>query len=156
MKPQLYRLREAIKAGLIDAGIWAEGEILIDHQSDFWNDVAKAMAGARNRAVLVIGVAEGTATEEDGLEIDLTIAVTILAKAVLAPKMIPEEVLWEKTVKAMHGAVPEYEGVSDHCTYKLRHQGFRDAPELAEEHREVFQRARQSTFKVRFSLEPDN
>lgn len=152
---KLHKLRAAIKATLVDAGIWDEGAVIIDRQSDFWNDVATAMSAATHNAILVIGTARGDSTEEDGLENDLTIPVTILATNTLSPEQMPEELLWEKTVQHLHNRVLDYAGAIDHWAFRLRYQGFTDAPELVEANLDVVQLARQSVFKVKFSLAPE-
>jgi hypothetical protein len=155
MSAKIQRLKAAIRGHLVDTGTWEEGAVLIERQADFWNDAAIAMGGAVHGAILVIGVASGDATEEDSLESDLTLPVTILAQAVVTPGQQPEEALWEATVRALHNFIPTYEGDAGHWTRRLRYQGFTDAEELLIGHYEVAQLARQTVFKARFSLEAD-
>lgn len=152
---KLHLLRASIKATLVDAGIWEDAAVIIDRQSDFWNDVSVAMSAATNDAILVIGVARGDSTEEDGLENDLTIPVTLLATNTLSPGQMPEELLWERTVQHLHNRVLDYAGAVDHWTFRMRYQGFTDAAELVEANLDVVQLARQTVFKVKFSLTPE-
>ena len=154
--PQMELLRRAIRTILVEASIWDEDAVLIERQTNTWNDIAIAMAAAAHGSILVVGIAEGNPTEQDGLEEELTVVATLLAKNTLTPDQVPEELLWEKTVRVLHNAVPSYPGGVDHWHYRLRYQGFRDAPELLDEHEEIAQLARQGTFKVKFSLQPDH
>jgi hypothetical protein len=149
---KLRDLRQAIADSLVTAGIWQADAILIERQSDFWNDVATAMSAAKHGSILVIGVARGDATEEDELENDLTIPITILAQAACAPDQTPEEDLWEDTVRHLHGRILDYPGGGTHYSQRLRYQGFTDAPELVDGAFEVAQLARQTLFKIRLSL----
>lgn len=152
---KLHRLRAAIKATLVDAGIWDESAVLIDRQSDFWNDVATAMSAATHNAVLSIGTARGDGSEEDGLENEITVPITILATNTLSPDRMPEELLWERTIQHLHNRVLDYDGGVDHWNYRLRYQGFTDAPELVEANLDVVQLARQTVFRVKLSLAPE-
>lgn len=152
---KLHRLRAAIKATLVDAGIWDESAVLIDRQSDFWNDVATAMSAATHNAVLVIGIARGDGSEEEGLENELTVPITILATNTLSPGQMPEELLWERTVQHLHNRQLDYDGAVDHWAYRMRYQSFSDAPELVEANLDLVQLARQSVFRIRLSLAPE-
>lgn len=152
MIAKLERLRAAIKAGLVDAGIWEDAAIITGRQVDLWNDIAVAIQAAAHGTILVIGVAAGDATEEGELMNDLTVVVTLIAKNQLTPDQVPEEKLWEDTVKLLHDSIPVYEGGIDDWPYRLRYQGFTDADFLLEDHEDIAQLARQTSFKVRMPL----
>ncbi len=155
MSAKILLLKAAIKERLVTSGVWEESAIIIDRQGDYSRMAAVAMGAAANGSIVIIGVAAGDATEEEGLESDLTIPLTILARAVITPDQKPEEELWEATVQALHNFTPVYEGDSGHWTRRVRYQGWTDAPELTRGIQEIAQLARQTIFKVRFSLEPE-
>lgn len=154
MSAKISRLKAAIKAHLVDSGVWEEAAVIIDRQGDITRSAAVAMGAASHGSIVILGVAEGDATEAEGLETELLIPVTILAKAIIQEGQTPEEELWEATVEELHNFKPVYEGDTGHWTRRLRYGGFSDAPELARPFQEFAQLARQTIFKVRFSLNP--
>lgn len=121
---KLYDMRDALGDSIIAAAIgWTADTILIKRQTDLWNDVATAIQCSKNGAVLHIGVAEGAATEEAGLEMDVTLALTILCLPQLTDGAIPEETLWEDLVKHVH----DLRLVStDPYAYRFRFKSFSD------------------------------
>ncbi len=163
---KLQRLRNASARLLTDesvqldgttiAPVWEESAVITERQTDIWREVAVAVSAATHGCVCVIEDKEGDGSEEDGLEMDLTIAVTILGPVNLTPGAEPEELLWEKTVRRLHNARPICEGVTDDWSRRLRFQGWKSAPDMIPDSAlEAVQLARQTVFKVRFSLDPD-
>lgn len=120
---QLYDMRVALASSIIQANIgWSDNEVIIKRQTDLWNDVASAMATSRNGAVIHIGVAEGVGTEDDGLEMAVTVPITILCLPQVIQGATPEEDLWEALVKHVHdlrlGGAP--------FVYRFKFKGFSD------------------------------
>jgi hypothetical protein len=155
---KLQGLRKAIAKLLTDAEIWPEGSVLTTMQTDIWNDVAVACGVATHGCVCVIHTKTGNATEPDSLEQDLTVAVTILAPHTPTPGDEPLELLWQRTISKLHNAQPQYEGGpgEDSWNWRMRFQGWSDAPELIPPRaEEAVQQARQTTFLIRFSLESE-
>ena len=161
---KLQRFRGALKAILINdftdpqtgvtlPPVWEEGAVIAYRQTDIWRELALAAAAASHGIVCSITVEVGDGLDDDALETDLTVAVTICAPFA-EPGEEPEEILFEETVQRLQGAVPVYEGANPHVSYKLRYQGWANAIDIIPEAQlEVFQVARQFTFKARFSLE---
>jgi hypothetical protein len=120
---QLYDMREALAASIIAADIgWTAADIILKRQTDLWNDVATALAGSETGAVLHIGVAEGDSTEEDGLEMNVTVPLTILCPPNLTEGATPEEDLWEALVTHVH----DLRLGSDSFAYRFRFKSFTD------------------------------
>ncbi len=120
---KLYDMREALAASIIAADIgWTADTILLKRQTDLWNDVATAIAGSASGAVLHIGVAEGTTTEEDELEMEVTVPLTILCLPQVEEGATPEEDLWEALVSHVHDLRL---GVEHHA-YRFRLKSFSD------------------------------
>jgi hypothetical protein len=144
----LHRLREAIKTDLVTSTIWKEEEIIIARQTSIWNDIAVAVANSKNGVALVIGVAEGIAKGEsrDSIPMDLTIPITTFCEIQLSPTAIPEEKLWEDTVKRLTGKVPTGTGLRQHANYRLRFKRFSDDVETADDVAHLL--ARQTIFEV--------
>ncbi len=100
---QLYDLRAALAASIITADIgFTADSIILKRQTDLWNDVATALAVNAAGVVLHIGIAEGAASEPDGLEMDLTLPLTILCLPQVVEDATPEEDLWEALVRHVH------------------------------------------------------
>ena len=100
---KLYDFRSDLAAAIVAADIgWTADTIIILRQGDLWNAVATAINGSGNGAVLHIGIAEGKASEEAGLEMDITVPLTILCLPQVEPDAKPEEDLWEALVKFVH------------------------------------------------------
>jgi hypothetical protein len=164
---KLQRLRAAIKAiltsdftdpqsGAVLPPLWEEGAVIAGRQTDIWNDLAVAISGATHGTACTISIPTGEGTEEDGLENDLIVAITNFAGFATTPGEEPEEILFEETVRRLHNAIPVFEGSVPHWNYRLRYQNWSEAGDLIPEDRtDAFQFARQFTFKIRFSLEPD-
>lgn len=161
---KLQRFRAAIRALLVSEytdpqtgevlpPIWEEGAVIAYRQADIWRELALAVGAARHGIVCSITVEVGDGLDEDALETDLTVAVTICAPYA-PPGEEPEEILFEETLERLQGAVPTYEGGNPHVSYRLRYQGWANALDIIPDAQlEVFQVARQFTFKARFSQE---
>jgi hypothetical protein len=120
---KLYDIRAALAASIVAADIgWTADSIVIKRQTDLWNDVATAIAGTANGAVLHIGVAEGSSTEEDGLEMEVTVPLTILCLPQVDEDATPEEDLWEALVLHVH----DLRLGEAHHSYRLRFKSFTD------------------------------
>jgi hypothetical protein len=120
---QLYDIRAALAASIIQADIgWKESDIILKRQTDLWNDVATALAGSDTGAVLHIGVAEGDSTDDDGLEMNVTVPLTILCPPQLNEGATPEEDLWEALVLHVH----DLRLGNDHFAYRFRFKSFTD------------------------------
>lgn len=101
---KLYDMRTALKNSIVAARIgWNDQTVLIRRQTDFWNDVASAMATSRHGAVLHIGVAEGTSMDSEELEMEVTVPLTILCVPQVIAGGRPEEDLWENLVNHVSG-----------------------------------------------------
>lgn len=144
---KLYDMREALAASIIAADIgWTADTVLIKRQTDLWNDVATAMAASSSGAVLHIGVAEGSSAEDDGLEMEVTVPLTILCLPQCEAGAIPEEDLWEDLVRHVHdlrlGTLPH--------SYRFRFRSFSDLEIEAD--RGTGYLGRQTVFVRRLSL----
>lgn len=125
----LYQLRLAIRALLLEDGLWAAGEVLIKRRTDIWNDVAVAASASENGQCIVVGVAKGTPAKGQNsrsqqLLMDITIPLTLIE----LPRTDPEEdatedVRWEATVMRLMGSPL---GRSEHH-YELTFEGFEEA-----------------------------
>lgn len=120
---QLFDMRSALADSIVQANIgWKECDIILKRQTDLWNDVATALAASNTGSVLHIGVAEGDSTEDDGLEMNVTVPLTILCPPQLADGATPEEDLWEALVKHVH----DLRLGSDPFAYRFRFKSFSD------------------------------
>lgn len=120
---QLYDIRAALAASIIAADIgWEEGDIILRRQTDLWNDVATAIQTSKNGAVLHIGIADGESTEDDELEMNVTVPVTILCLPQVMADATPEEDLWEDLVRHIH----DLRLGNDHVAYRFRFRSFSD------------------------------
>ena len=145
---KLYDIRAALAASIIAADIgWTADIIILKRQTDLWNDVATAIATSDNDAVLHIGVAEGAVTEDTGLEMDLTLSLTILCRPQPAKGAIPEETLWESLVKHVHDLRL---AATDSYAYRFRFKSFSDI-EIESDHGTAYL-GRQTVFVRRLSL----
>ena len=120
---KLYDMRADLAASIIAANIgWTADTIVLKRQTDLWNDVATAISSSASGAVLHIGVAEGSASEEDGLELEITVPLTILCLPEVDPDATPEEDLWEDLVTHVH----DLRLGTDHHSYRFRLKSFTD------------------------------
>jgi hypothetical protein len=120
---KLYDLRQALGNAIIAANLgWSQNTIILKRQTDLWNDVATSIEVSQNGAVLHIGTAEGTATEDDGLEMEVTVPITILCLPELVEGATPEEDLWEALVLFVHDLRLD----NLHHSYRFRFKSFSD------------------------------
>jgi hypothetical protein len=144
---KLYDFRAALKASIIDADIgWTDETVIIKRQTDLWNDVATAISASRDGAILHIGVARGSKTEDEDLEMDVTVPLTIIALPQVAADSTPEEDLWEALIKHVH----DLRLGGDHYQWRLRFQAFEDIEIDADGGAEYL--GRQTTFTKRLSI----
>jgi hypothetical protein len=146
---KLYDLRENTKTDIVAADIgWEDDAIVIKRQSDLWNDISTAIASAKHGAVLHIGVASGTSTDEYSLEMELSMPFTILCQPQVLPDQFPEEDLWEDLVKFIQGRAMENSGS---CLTGYRFKSFTDSElELPEGQKYL---ARQTIFTKQINLD---
>jgi len=145
---KMYDLRAALKTAILAANIgWEDETVLIKRQGSFWNDVATAISSAKHGAVLHIGIASGKPTEEESLEMELSLPVTIIAEPQVDDAAKPEEDLWEALVTAVHDLrLPGTGFYKD----RLIFDGFQDIDILADGGTAYL--GRQTIFKCRLSL----
>ncbi len=145
---KLYDMRAALKAAILTAlPDWTDETVIIKRQGAFWNAVASSIAAAKNGAVLHIGVASGKPTEEDSLEMELSIPLTIICKPQVSKTATPEEDLWEDLVFAVHDLRLTEAGLYH---YRLIFDGFQDID--IEANGGTAYLGRQTLFKTRLSL----
>lgn len=143
---QLYDLRTDLAAAIVAANLgWAADDIILKRQTDVWNDVATALATSRSATVLHLGIAEGAATEESGLEMELTLPVTIVCLPQLVEGATPEEDLWEALVQFIHDL-----RLGDAYAYRFRFKSFSDSEISADGGTPYL--ARQTIFTRKLSL----
>lgn len=100
---KLYDLRQELADSIIAADIgFTDDNVILRRQTDVWNDLATAIAASRDGMALHIGVAEGQASEEDGLEMELSLTLTIVCRFQTAADATPEEDVWEALVSHVH------------------------------------------------------
>jgi hypothetical protein len=136
----IYDLRAAIRDALVAEGIWTAGEIILKRQTDIWNDIALAISSSKNRAALIIGVAEGVDGRADNQQStrnhllqELTIPITTICEIQLTEGATPEEDLWERTTLFLSGWVPPLDYTRGrHSDYRLRYQRFSDDVEMGD------------------------
>jgi len=146
---KLYDLRAQLKLDIIAANIgWVDDTIIIKRQTDLWNDIGTAIGSAKHGAVLHIGVASGTSTDDHELEMELTLPFTILCEPQVIEDQIPEEDLWEDLLKFLQGKAMED---SDSCLTGFRFKSFTDSElETPSGYKYL---ARQTIFTKEFSLD---
>ena len=144
---KLYDMRQSLATSIIAASIgWTHQTVLIRRQSDFWNDVAGALAASRNGAVLHIGIAEGTSLDEEELEMEVTVPLTILCVPQVISGGRPEEDLWEDLVRHVSGLRMG----DDLHAHRLRFKSFSDIEVQADGGTEYL--GRQTIFQKRLSI----
>lgn len=120
---KLYDMRADLAASIIAAGIgWTADSVIFKRQGSVWNDVASMIAASSIGAVLHLGIAEGTSSEEDGLEMEITVPLTIICLPQVLEDATPEEDLWEDLVNHVH----DLRLGSDHHAYRFRLKSFTD------------------------------
>lgn len=118
--------RTALKTAIVAANIgWVADSIIVKRQTDLWNDISTAIACRKtsHRCALHIGAPEGKRADEDELEIDLTMTLTIVASPVIVKGETPEEDLWEDLVKFVDNLTL---GTNTPERYRLRYQSHQD------------------------------
>ena len=105
---RLFNLRKAVQTTLVDAGLWQADEIIIRRRGKIWNQVANAIAVARHRAILVVGVANGDAdSSRTPLSKLIPMTVTVPITMIEAPEPdaaeTEEDDLWENSVALLQG-----------------------------------------------------
>lgn len=145
---KLYDMRADLAAAIIAADIgFSADNIILKRQTDLWNDVATALATIDNGVVLHIGIAEGSSTEPDGLEMELTLPLTILCLPQLAEDATPEEDIWQALVQSVHGLRLSPE---DPYAWRFRFKSFSDLEIQADAGTGYL--GRQTVFSKRLSL----
>jgi hypothetical protein len=127
---RLKDYRRAIKAKLVEDGVFAADQIIVDRQADEWEVIAQAFAMAGKGIVLHIAEASGTNSDPDDpdLQLSVDVVLTLFCEPVYVPSpeegdgamVWPEEDAWEAMVTALHGQILLPESVSGHCYEKLR------------------------------------
>jgi hypothetical protein len=118
--------RQALKDAIVAANIgWTADSIVVKRQTDLWNDITSAIACRKtaHRCALHIGAPEGKRADDDELEIDLTMTLTIVASPVAVKGETPEEDLWEDLVKFVDNLTL---GTNTPERYRLRYQSHQD------------------------------
>lgn len=145
---QLFDLRQALADQIVALNIgWTVETILLKRQTDLFNDIATRLSGAKHGAVLHIGIAEGTATDDASLEMEITLPLTLICKPALVKGATPEEDLWEALVTAVHDLrlTP-----AEPFSHRLRFASFSDI-EIESDKGSAWL-GRQTLFKRRLSL----
>ena len=145
---KMYDLRAALKTAIVAADIgFVDEAVLIRRQGSFWNQVASAISNAKHGSILHIGIASGKPTEEESLEMELSIPLTIIAKPQVGREARPEEDLWEDLVTTVHDLrLPGTGFYKD----RLIFDGFQDIDIVADGGTAYL--GRQTIFKCRLSL----
>ena len=144
---KLFAFRQELATMIAAANIgFTEDNIIIKRQGDLWNDVATGINASKDGVVLHIGIARGTSTEEDSLEMDVTLPVTLIALPQLVDGARPEEDLWEALVMLMH----DYRFENKPFSYRMKFQSFEDLEMQADDGTEYL--GRQTEFKTHLSL----
>lgn len=120
---KLFSYRNALKDSIVAADIgWTEDSIIIKRQGDLWNEVATAISAAKHGAVLHIGVASGESTDDEDLNMDVSVPLTIICLPQVEEDATPEEDLWEDLVKHVHGL----ELPNESYGWRFKFKGFQD------------------------------
>ena len=112
-----------------------------------WNDVAVMLQGSVVDAVLMIGVAEGKPTEDDSLEMELTLPLVIVCLPQVEADSVPEEDLWEAMVSFVHDLRLV---ATDSWSKRFVFAGFQDLDIQADDGTAYL--GRQTIFKRQFNL----
>lgn len=120
---KLYDFRQELATAIAaeDLGFTSDN-IILKRQTDLWNDIATAINTSDNGVVLHIGVASGKSTEENSLEMEVTVPITIIALPELIEGATPEEDIWEALVTFLH----DFRFTLSAYAYRLRFESFED------------------------------
>lgn len=144
---KLYDIRADLAASIIAANIgWTADDIILKRQTDLWNDVATVVGSNKHGIALHIGIAEGTSTEAAGLEMEITIPLTILCLPQVVEGATPEEDLWQAMVQHIHGL----RLTDDPYAWRFRFKSFSDLEIQADQGTGYL--GRQTVFTKRLSL----
>lgn len=144
---KLFDYRTALKTAIVDGDIgWTDDTVLLKRQTDLWNDVASAIQSSKNGAVLHIGVASGKRADDDELNMELSLPLTILCLPQVEEGATPEEDLWEDLVKLVEGMGGSYEPRG----WRYKFESFTDLEVDADG--EAFYLARQTIFTRTLNL----
>jgi hypothetical protein len=144
---KLFDFRQELATMIAAADIgFTAANIIIKRQGDLYNDIATSIAASKDGVVLHIGIASGTSTEEDSLEMDVVLPVTIIALPQLTDGARPEEELWEALVMLLH----DYRFANKPFSYRLKFQSFEDLEIGADDGTEYL--GRRTDFKTHLSL----
>lgn len=144
---KLFDFRQELATAIAaqDIGFTADN-IILKRQGDIWNDIATAINASKDGVVLHIGIARGNSTEENSLEMDVTLPVTLIALPQLVDGARPEEDLWEALVNFLH----DFRFANDAYAYRLRFQSFEDLDIAADDGTEYL--GRQTNFIKHLSI----
>jgi hypothetical protein len=115
--------RVALAQSIIAADIgWTEDTVLVRRQTDLFNDIVTALQTAKHGAILHIGTASAQSTDDDSLEMEVTIPLTIVCFPQVVEGATPEEDLWEDLVRH----VSDLRLGNEHALYRLKFRSFDD------------------------------
>lgn len=144
---KLYDLREEIASAIAASEMpFEQDDIIIKRVGDLWNNIASAIHASKFGVVLHIGVARGVSTEDNGLEMNVTVPITLISLPQLTEGSHPEEDLWEELVTFLHDF--RFSGRS--YQNRLRFQSFEDLEIEADDGTPYH--GRQTEFLTYFSL----
>lgn len=144
---KLFESRQELATAIAAADIGFNADnIIIKRQGDLWNDIATSISASKDGVVLHIGTASGSSTEEDGLEMDIILPITIIATTQLVDGARPEEELWEDLMTFLH----DYRFANKPFAYRLKFQSFEDLEIEADDGTEYL--GRRTNFKTHLSL----
>jgi hypothetical protein len=146
---RLFQLRQDLAAAIIAAmpTVFSADNVILKRQGDLWNDIATAVAASASGMALHIGIAEGASTEDDGLEMEITVPLTLLCPPEVVAGATPEEDVWETLVAAVHDMRLN---PADPYAYRFRFKSFSDIEVPAD--RGTAYLGRQTVFTRRLSL----
>lgn len=142
-------MRQALAASIIAADIgWTEDNVIHKRTGSLWNDIATSTAAAKDGVVLHIGVTSGSSTDDDNLQMELDVPLTIVRSPAVAEEEEPlEEQLWEDLVRHVHRLVLGNEPFA----WRFRFKDFQDIEIEADEGGTKYF-GRQTLFNKKFSL----
>lgn len=120
---KLLDSRVALAQSIIGSDIgWTEDTVLVRRQTDLFNDIVTALQTAKHGAILHIGTASAQSTDDDSLEMEVTIPLTIVCFPQVVEGATPEEDLWEDLVRH----VSDLRLGNEHSLYRLKFRRFDD------------------------------